>query len=46
MLARQIVRGLLDSPEHKKNMLDPTKAYLGVGIYVFREHVFVTQNFF
>jgi len=46
MLARQIVRGLLDSPEHKKNMLDPTKAYQGVGIYVFREHVFVTQNFF
>lgn len=46
MLARQIVKGLLDSPEHKKNMLDPTKAYLGVGIHVFREHVFVTQNFF
>ena len=45
-LARQIVQGLLNSPEHKKNMLDPTKAYLGVGIYVFREHVFVTQNFF
>ena len=45
-LARQIVRGLLNSPEHKKNILDPTKAYLGVGIYVFREHVFVTQNFF
>jgi uncharacterized protein YkwD len=45
-LARQIVQGLLNSPEHKKNMLDATKAYLGVGIYVFREHVFVTQNFF
>ena len=45
-LAFQIVQGLLNSPEHKKNILDPTKAYLGVGIYVFREHVFVTQNFF
>ena len=45
-LAFQIVQGLLNSPEHKKNMLDATKAYLGVGIYVFREHVFVTQNFF
>ena len=46
MLARQIVQGLLDSPEHKKNLLDPTKDYLGVGIHFFREHVFVTQNFF
>ena len=46
MLARQIVQGLIDSPEHKKNLLDPTKDYLGVGIHFFREHVFVTQNFF
>lgn len=46
ILAQQIVQGLLASPDHKKNMLDPTKAYLGVGIYLFREHIFVTQNFF
>jgi len=46
ILAQQIVQGLLASPDHKKNILDPTKAYLGVGIYLFREHLFVTQNFF
>jgi len=46
LLARQIVKGFLDSPAHKKNLLDPTKAYIGVGIHVYREHVFVTQNFF
>ncbi len=46
LLGRQIVKGFLDSPAHKKTLLDPTKAYIGVGIHVFREHVFVTQNFF
>jgi len=45
-LARQIVQGFIDSPDHKKNLLDPSKAYIGVGIHVYREHVFVTQNFF
>ena len=45
-LARQIIKGFIDSPAHKKNLLDPTKAYIGVGIHVYREHVFVTQNFF
>ena len=46
LLGRQIVKGFLDSPAHKKNLIDPTKAYIGVGIHVYREHVFVTQNFF
>jgi uncharacterized protein YkwD len=46
LLARQIVKGFIDSPAHKKNLLDPTIAYIGVGIHVYREHVFVTQNFF
>ena len=46
MLARQIIKGFIDSPAHKKNLLDPTKAYIGVGVHVYREHVFVTQNFF
>ena len=46
LLGRQIVKGFLDSPAHKKNLLDPTKAFIGVGIHVYREHVFVTQNFF
>jgi uncharacterized protein YkwD len=46
LLGRQIVKGFIDSPAHKKNLLDPTKAYIGVGIHVYREHVFVTQNFF
>ncbi|MEC8044616.1 MAG: CAP domain-containing protein [Verrucomicrobiota bacterium] len=45
-LARQIVQGFIDSPDHKKNLLDPTKAYIGVGIHIYREHIFVTQNFF
>jgi uncharacterized protein YkwD len=46
LLARQIIKGFIDSPPHKKNLLDPTIAYIGVGIHVYREHVFVTQNFF
>ena len=46
LLARQIVKGFIDSPAHKKILLDPTKAFIGVGIHVFRDHVFVTQNFF
>ncbi|MDC0156299.1 CAP domain-containing protein [Verrucomicrobia bacterium] len=46
MLARQIIKGFIDSPAHKKNLLDPAKAYIGVGVHVYREHVFVTQNFF
>ena len=45
-LARQIVQGFIDSPDHKKNLLDPTKAYIGVGIHVYREHVFVAQKLF
>lgn len=46
LLARQIIKGFVDSPAHKKNLLDPTKAYIGVGIHIYREHVFITQNFF
>lgn len=46
LLARQIIKGFIDSPAHKKNLLDPSKAYIGVGIHIHREHVFVTQNFF
>ena len=46
MIARQVVQGFLDSPAHRENLLDPSKAYFGVGIAIVREHVYVTQNFF
>ena len=46
MIAKQIIKGFIDSEEHRKNLLDASKAYLGVGIYIHREHVFITQNFF
>ena len=45
-MARQIVLGFMASVPHRANLLDPSKAYLGVGIHVHREHVFATQNFF
>ena len=45
-IARQLVDGWMASPPHRANILDPAKAYLGVGIYVHREHVIATQNFF
>ena len=46
MLARQIIKGFIDSPAHKKTLLDRTKAYIGAGGHVYCEHVFVTQNFY
>lgn len=45
-MARQIVLGFMASVPHRANLLDPSKAYLGVGVHVHREHVFATQNFF
>ena len=45
-MARQIVLGFMASVPHRANLLDPSRAYLGVGVHVHREHVFATQNFF
>ncbi|MFP6855285.1 MAG: CAP domain-containing protein, partial [Opitutales bacterium] len=45
-MAAQIVKGWLNSPRHRKNMLDPERELEGIGLGVFREHVFVTQNLF
>ena len=45
-MAVQIVRGWLNSPEHRKNMLDPDRELAGIGLGTFREHIFITQNLF
>ena len=45
-MAEQIVRGWLNSPSHRKNMLDPDRELEGIGLGVRREHVYVTQNLF
>ena len=45
-MAEQLVLIWMATPAFRANILDPSKAYLGVGIHVHREHVFATQNFF
>ena len=46
MIAQHLFDGWMASPPHRANILDPAKAYIGVGVHVHREHVFATQNFF
>jgi len=44
--ARSVVAGWLDSPQHRKNLLDPTHRYVGIGVFVCRNGVaFATQVF-
>lgn len=50
-MSEQAQRALMDSPGHRRNILDPEFTHVGVGIYVLEPHgkrrqqVFVTQNF-
>ncbi|MGB9618715.1 MAG: CAP domain-containing protein [Desulfomonilaceae bacterium] len=44
--ARSVVTGWLNSPPHRKNLLDPTFRYVGIGVFVCRNGVaFATQVF-
>ena len=45
-MAEQVVKGWLNSPSHRKNLLDPEFELEGIGLGVRREHVYVTQNLF
>ena len=45
-LARQMMDGWMDSPGHKRNILDPQYDRIGVGVQISPdEQVFATQNF-
>ncbi|MBU61846.1 MAG: hypothetical protein CMI26_05020 [Opitutae bacterium] len=45
-MAEQLVLIWMATPAFRANILDPSKAYFGLGVHVHREHVFATQNFF
>jgi len=45
-IAEQIVKGWLNSPSHRKNLLNPDHELEGIGLGVRREHIYVTQNLF
>ncbi|MFQ6030792.1 MAG: CAP domain-containing protein [Dehalococcoidia bacterium] len=45
-LARQIVQGWMDSPDHRKNILNNGYSQQGIGVVVGpEERVYITQNF-
>ena len=45
-LARQMVGGWMDSPGHKRNILDPQFDRIGIGVHITAdEQVLATQNF-
>lgn len=48
-LAREIVRGWMESPGHRRNILDPSLSHLGVGCQIADRrgvpYVYSTQNF-
>lgn len=45
-VTRELHEGLLASPGHRKNLLDPTVDQLGIGVHVDPEGtVWITQNF-
>jgi len=41
----EIVEGWMNSPEHKKNILDKDWTHLGVGVVNYADVLFATQNF-
>lgn len=41
----EIVEGWMNSPEHRKNMLDPDFTHLGVGVVNSKSTLLATQNF-
>ena len=43
--AQEIIDGLMDSPEHKENMLHPINSKIGIGIAINDNHLYTTQNF-
>lgn len=44
--ARTVVTGWLNSPQHRKNLLDPTFRYVGIGVFLCKNGVaFATQVF-
>ena len=43
--ASEIVEGWMNSPEHRKNMLDPDFTHLGVGVVNSKSTLLATQNF-
>ena len=40
-----IIEGLMDSLEHKENMLDNAYTKIGIGIAINENHLYTTQNF-
>lgn len=42
---QEIVDGWMNSPEHRKNMLDPDYTHLGVGVVISNSTLLATQNF-
>jgi uncharacterized protein YkwD len=48
-LARDIVRGWMDSPGHRRNLLDPELTHMGTGVAIGQResipYVYVTQDF-
>jgi len=44
--SRKVLTGWLNSPQHRKNLLDPTYRYTGIGVFLCRNGVaFATQVF-
>ena len=44
-LAQEFVNGWMNSPPHRKNMLNKDYRYLGVGVSVAPRKIYATQNF-
>ncbi|MDA0839039.1 MAG: CAP domain-containing protein [Planctomycetota bacterium] len=38
-------QALMESPGHRKNLLDPKVTHIGIGIYLLRGDLYITQNF-
>ena len=43
--AQRIIDNLMDSPEHKDNMLHPINSKIGIAIAINENHLYTTQNF-
>lgn len=44
-LAKEIIDSWMDSPGHRRNLLDPSFTHLGVGVVVLGDEIWAVQNF-
>lgn len=44
-LAQEAVKGWMNSPGHRRNLLDPTYTHIGIGVSRMGDKYYLTQNF-